>query len=78
MMDCKHLERYLSRYLEGELEKEQKDKVEEHLACCPSCAGRLKKLEAITAILRRLKPIQPRGDFAALLSEKVQREIGYW
>ncbi len=77
-MDCKRLERYLSRYLEGELEREQRDKVEEHLACCPSCTERLKKLEAITAILRRLKPIQLRGDFAALLSEKVQREIGYW
>ncbi len=77
-MDCKRLERYLSRYLEGELEREQKDKVEEHLACCPFCAGKLKKLEAITAILRRLKPIQPRGDFVALLSEKVQREIGFW
>ncbi len=76
-MDCKRLERYLSRYLEGELEEELKGKVEGHLACCPSCAGKLKRLEAVTAILRRLKPIEPPENFAALLSERLQREIGY-
>ncbi len=41
----KHSEKYLSGYLDGELDVRQKKAVEEHLLSCRACADRLEKLK---------------------------------
>lgn len=45
-------ERYLQRYLDGELELEERVNVEKHLAECESCRTHLDELQTLTSVLQ--------------------------
>ncbi|MCX6827250.1 MAG: zf-HC2 domain-containing protein, partial [candidate division Zixibacteria bacterium] len=46
-MNCKKTEEQLSRYIDGQLKPEEREKVEEHLKRCSGCSGFYEKLLAL-------------------------------
>jgi len=51
-MTCEHIERLLHAHHDGELDIAATVEVDEHLANCPRCAGLLKSLSNLSAVLR--------------------------
>src|ERR1700721_932920 len=51
-MNCQHIEKLLHAYHDGELDIAATVQVDEHLAGCPRCAGLLKSLSNLSAVLR--------------------------
>ncbi|MHB8110774.1 MAG: anti-sigma factor family protein, partial [Syntrophorhabdaceae bacterium] len=59
MMRCGDIAEYLGAYLEGTLESEYRERVEEHLAKCPSCLQELEDLRKTRDILADLDDVEP-------------------
>lgn len=58
-MTCREIEERLSAYLDDALPAEERRKVEEHLASCPSCARVLADLRKTVGLVRGLGEVEP-------------------
>lgn len=58
-MRCDELDELLADYFDGTLTSEPLARVEQHLASCPVCAGLARDIEAATAFVRRVGPVEP-------------------
>ncbi len=58
-MKCSDIEEKLNAYIEGFLQKEEKDMVEEHCSECSDCRDSLESLQKARDILGRLDEIEP-------------------
>ena len=70
-MDCKRIRRYLSDYIEGELEKGIHKEVEEHIKRCKRCSQELFELKGLLDIAKKMDRIRASADF----EEKLKRRI---
>jgi anti-sigma factor RsiW len=61
-----HVPERLSAYLDGELGREERAAVDEHLGACAECAQRLEELAALDEVARSLPVAAPAGYFEAL------------
>lgn len=71
-MRCSRLMRWLSAYVDGELDHKRRAAVERHLARCHRCAATLERLEAQAKLLADADPVPP---LPADLWLRVQREV---
>jgi hypothetical protein len=68
-MECKHIENLLSAYLEDELNREEKQKVEEHLNICSDCAELFALLRETTESLTDFPEVEMSEDLVGRLYE---------
>jgi mycothiol system anti-sigma-R factor len=52
-MTCQHIEEYLSSYMDGELEGNEKTEIEEHLTACSLCRGRVEEEKKTKELLAK-------------------------
>lgn len=71
-MRCSRLMRWLSAYVDGELDHKRRAAAERHLAHCHRCAAALARLEEQAAMLANADPVPP---LPADLWLQVQREL---
>jgi len=53
-MDCKHFDEYISLYLDGVIDKENKKEFEEHLNQCPQCKKKLEETQEVISLIKSL------------------------
>lgn len=61
-MECKHIEKLLSPYLDNELDPAEKKQVEEHLNQCPSCAQLYAALQETVDALSEMPELEINED----------------
>ncbi|MFH1767953.1 MAG: anti-sigma factor [Candidatus Omnitrophota bacterium] len=73
MKDCKHIQEYLSAYLDQALDKEKVSLVEEHLRVCEVCERELDNIRKISQVLGSLEKVEPPPDFLEKLHERIEK-----
>ena len=71
-MKCRDLEELLSAYADGELNRTQKEFVEEHLECCPDCRATLGEFEEAGRLLSSLKEMPINSDIRGTTLSKIK------
>jgi anti-sigma factor RsiW len=72
-MDCSEIKALLSEYIDGTLEPETKDLVDQHVASCAECREELASLKALVHELGSLEPMQPPEDFLVQVHERLEK-----
>jgi hypothetical protein len=72
-MDCSDIKVLLSEYIDGTLDRETKDRVEQHVASCADCREELASLKALVHELGSLEPVQPPEDFLAQVHKRLDK-----
>ena len=77
-MLCREVRRLISSYLDGQLQEEQTRQVEEHIAGCDDCRGRLEVMHHIPVALQTDRMLAPRPEFTKLVMQRiiVQQQVG--
>lgn len=65
----------LSGYLDGELDKEQKEKIEKHLEECKFCKHELEELKQLDEYVRSMEVEEPSREFIFNLNRRVMGKI---
>ena len=58
-MACEEYEKLIPAYLDGELSKEQKGRLEEHLRECSHCSEELLKFKKLKEVTEEMKFVEP-------------------
>ncbi|MBA7697228.1 hypothetical protein ES703_105888 [subsurface metagenome] len=72
-MECAEIEKFLSEYIDGFLDRETKDLVENHLRTCKVCREELASLRAIVKELGSLEPVEAPADFLDKVHERIEQ-----
>jgi anti-sigma factor RsiW len=72
-MDCSEIKALLSEYMDGTLDPETKDLVDQHVASCAECREELASLKALVHELESLEPMQPPKDFLDQVHERLEK-----
>ncbi len=70
-MKCRTVEKKISAYQDGELRREQREKVVNHLAGCAACREQFARLEALREALGALPEIRPESGFYRQVVKKI-------
>ena len=76
-MDCRECKKFISEFLDGELDDEKQAVMNQHLSSCAKCAQDLEKLNKMVNIMKTMGKVDPPPDFI----EKVNRRLdtpGFW
>lgn len=73
-MKCKEILLYLNRYQDGELDKQLRKKVENHLKECQSCGQEFVLLERVTDNIKCLPEVEDKQNFTAQVMAKVKEK----
>lgn len=57
-MDCKYFQEQLSWYIDGYIEEDEKQKLEQHLQQCALCAQELEEMKLALKSLRELPEVE--------------------
>lgn len=76
-MPCSEVEKLLGPYHDGELNAEQRVRVEEHVRHCPRCAARLEEMDSYAAMILRLcgHHIPPPPEMKPSLFRRLRRQV---
>jgi hypothetical protein len=74
MMRCGDIAEYLGAYLEGTLESEYRERVDEHLAKCPSCLHELEGLRKTRDILADLDDVEPPPWLTSQIMSRIEKQ----
>ena len=75
-MTCKICRRWMTEYLDGDLETSMQEAFGEHLKTCPACRSQLHAMQALQNTLAHLPPIRPSSRFHFALRAKLIEELG--
>ena len=70
-MECAEIEKFLSEYIDGILDRETRDLVEEHLRSCEACREKLASLEAVVKELGSPEQVEAPADFLDRVHERI-------
>jgi len=73
-MKCKDIKNLLSPYLEGELNKEERVKLESHLEGCPACKKELTLLEAAIKNVKDLEEVAAPVNLIDKINERLDKK----
>jgi len=76
-MKCKEVEKFISRYFDGILTSEEKEKLEIHLESCSSCQAKRQEYETILETLRKEEFPEPKPYFWERLLPKLKEKEKY-
>ena len=74
-LDCKHIWRELSNYLDGEIAEEVRREVEAHVAQCKHCAALLDSTHNVVVLVADERRMELPLGFNARLRERLEREL---
>ena len=72
-MECAEIEKFLSEYIDGILDRETRDLVEEHLRTCKACREELASLRAVVKELGSLESVEAPADFLDKVHEHIEQ-----
>lgn len=72
-MECAEIEKFLSEYIDGILDRETRDLVEKHLRTCKACREELGSLEALVKGLGSLESVEAPADFLDKVHERIEQ-----
>jgi hypothetical protein len=75
-MKCVDVKKYLSEYIDGKLEGELKEQVEEHLLSCGACSEDLDAMMAIKEQLGKMEEIEVPQDFMSSIHKRIEEDSG--
>ncbi len=71
-MNCENRKIILSAYLDGEVSKEEKREIEEHLKKCSICRGELRKMHELSSLFKETPKIKLSSQFEERLKERLK------
>ncbi len=74
-LDCKHIWRELSNYLEGDISDEVRREVEAHVAQCQHCAALLDSTHNVLVLIADERRMELPLGFNARLRARLEREM---
>jgi len=74
-LDCKHIWRELSNYLDGDISEEVRREVEAHVAQCKHCAALLDSTHNVLVLVADERRMELPPGFNARLRERLEREL---
>jgi hypothetical protein len=75
-MNCKRIKKqFLTDYVEGNLEPDQKTPVEDHLANCPQCREHFREIQRIASLLKAYTVSDPGEAFWDGLSSRIYSRV---
>ena len=74
-LDCNHIWRELSNYLDGEISPDIRRDIEAHVAQCRHCAALLDSTHNVIVLIADERRLELPVGFSARLREKLQREL---
>jgi len=74
-LDCKHIWRELSNYLEGDIPDEVRREVEAHVAQCRHCAALLDSTHNVLVLVADERRLELPLGFNARLRARLEREM---
>lgn len=74
-LDCKHIWRELSNYLEGDISDELRQEVEAHVAQCRHCAALLDSTHNVLVLVADDRRLELPVGFNTRLRERLEREM---
>jgi len=72
-MECAEIKELLSEHIDGILDRETRDLVEEHLRTCKDCREELASLRAVVKELGSLEPVEVPADFLDKVHERIKQ-----
>ena len=72
-MECAEIEKFLSEYIDGILDRETRGLVEDHLRTCKACGEELASLRAVVKELGSLEPVEAPADFLDKVHERIEQ-----
>jgi len=75
-MKCEEITNLLSGYIDGELDKGELKRVEEHLRGCPACAEELRVLRGCVEGIGSLEEVEPPADFLNRVHARLEKKSG--
>jgi len=76
-MKCAGIKQLLSEYVDGVLDAQTKEHLEEHISTCVGCQQELKELKALVGELRAVEPVKAPGDFLDRLHERIEPRFSF-
>ncbi len=70
-MKCRHVQKKLSAFQDGELKPQERVKVGDHLERCSACRGRYTEMEKVWQALGGFQEISPEPGFYGELAKKI-------
>jgi anti-sigma factor (TIGR02949 family) len=74
-LDCEHIWRELSNYLDGDISEEVRREVEAHVAQCKHCAALLDSTHNVLVLVADERRMELPLGFNARLRERLEREL---
>jgi hypothetical protein len=71
MDDCQKIRELLSDYVDGVLDDETRDLVDQHLLVCTACREEMESMQSLVEELKSLEPVQAPEDFLDQLHERM-------
>ena len=75
VVDCRHVWREISNYIENDISPELRAEIDEHLAQCRNCTAVLDGTHNVIVLIGDERAFPLPSGFSARLQEKLQREI---
>ena len=80
-MQCEHIRVLLAGYQDGELDREEQDLVEKHLAECPDCRAELARLDKVKEVAQKVKyddlPLEVWEGYWQSIYRRTERGLGW-
>ena len=80
-MRCEDIRILLAGYQDGELDREEKEMVEKHLAECPDCRAELARLDRVKEAAQRVKfddlPLEVWEGYWQNIYRRIERGLGW-
>ncbi len=80
-MDHQKIKELISSYLDGELDEEQKKRVEEHFAQCPECKKEVEEMGKFEEVMTQMELKKPPKEvwllYWASVYNRLERRIGW-
>ena len=74
-LDCKHIWRELSNYLDGEVPMNVRQDIEAHVSQCRHCAALLDSTHNVIVLIADERRLELPLGFSARLRERLEREL---
>ena len=74
-LDCKHIWRELSHYLDGEISPDVRRDIEAHVAQCRHCAALLDSTHNVIVLIADERRFELPVGFSARLRERLEKEL---
>ena len=76
-MKCAGIKQLLSEYVDGVLDAQTKEHLEEHISTCVGCREELQELKALVGELRAVEPVKAPDDFLDRLHERIEPRFSF-